>query len=179
MMGIVALVAVGSIGLFIFIIYATVKTKSTNLDKYEPFKEWVGQTVILNQPTALFKEKIPMHDNTRYPYMLLDSLHPNWQYAEDQKNIGDIEEITKFPKGMMLQLEKAIQYTNGVSGSSYPTVFGTITANGNTYKVGYQWGTMNFGKSFDKIEKCWQFHQAPWQDHVDTAFYALPTAKFW
>lgn len=39
MMGIVALVVIGGIGLFIFILYITVKTKSTGLNKYEPFKD--------------------------------------------------------------------------------------------------------------------------------------------
>ncbi|MFC6098830.1 hypothetical protein [Olivibacter domesticus] len=178
-MGIIALVIVGGIGFLIFIIYATVKTKSTNLNKYEPFKEWIGQTVLLTRETVLFEEKLRSNENSQYPYTLLDSLHPKWQYAQEQKNIGDIEEIVKFPACTTLKLENAIQYTNGVSGSSYPTIFGTITVNGNTYKTGYQWGTMDIGKSFDKIEKCWQFNQAPWQDVQDTTFYALPTANFW
>lgn len=175
-MGIVVLVAV--IG-FVFILYATIKTKSTSLNKYEPFKEWIGQTVTLNKVTILFKDKIPMNDNSDYPYMLLDSLHPQWRYIEEQKEIGDIEEIISFPAGTQLRFDKAIQYTNGVSGSSYPTIFGTIIYNGQNYKIGYQWGTMDIGKSFDKIEKCWQFHQAPWQTSADLNFYALPTAMFW
>lgn len=179
MMGIVALAITGGIGLFVFILYATVKTKSTGLNKYEPFKEWIGKTAVLNKETVLFKEKIRINDNSEYPYILLDSLHPRWQYMEEQKNIGDIEEITRFPAGTKLKLEKAVQYTNGVSGSSYPTVFGSIATNGKTYKTGYQWGQIDIEKSFDKIEKCWQFHRAPWQSKRDTAFYALPTAKFW
>lgn len=178
-MGVVLLVIIGVIGGFVFILYATIKTKSTNINRYDPFREWISKTVVLNKQTVLFKEKIMMNDNSDYPYLLLDSLHPNWQYVEDLKNIGDIEEIVAFPAGTLLLLEKAVQYTNGVSGMSYPTVFGTITSNGNKYKIGYQWGTMDIGKRFDKIEKCWQFHQAPWQNKHDTAFYALPTANFW
>jgi len=110
---------------------------------------------------------------------LLDSLHPQWQYKDEQKEIGDIEEISHFPKGTVIKLEKAIQYTNGVSGSSYPTIFGTIIYNEKEYKVSYQWGKIDLGKHYDKVEKCWQFHQAPWQDVRDTAFYVLPTANFW
>lgn len=180
-MGIAALVIIVGIIGFVFFLYATIKTKSTSLNQYEPFTEWVGKTVTLNKKTVLLKEKIPMNDNRDYPYILLDSLHPRWQYVEEQKNMteADLEEVAIFPSGTTLKLEKAIQYTNGVSGSSYPTIFGTITANGHTYKAGYQWGTMAIGKSLDKIEKCWQFHQAPWQDKADTAFYALPTAKWW
>jgi len=178
-MGIVAIgILVVVIG-FIFILYATIKTKSTSLNNYEPFKEWVGKTVTLNKETVLFKEKIRMNSNSNYPYMLLDSLHPQWRYVEEQKAIGDIEEIIRFPVGTSLKLDKAIQYTNGVSGSSYPTIFGTITAHGMDYKVGYQWGERDVSKAFEKIEKCWFFHQAPWQDKQDTTFYALPTANFW
>lgn len=177
--GIIALVIIGGIVLFSFIIFATVKTKSTNINKYEPFKEWVGKTVILNKEATLFKDKVEMNPNRDYPYMLLDSLHPKWQYVEEQKAIGDLVEITRFPAGTTLKFEKAIQYTNGVSGFSYPTIFGTIISNGKEYKAGYQWGEINLGKSFDKEEKCWQFHQAPWQKGKDTAFYALPTATIW
>src|SRR5690606_13662046 len=178
-MGIVAIVILVVVIGFIFILYATIKTKSTSLNNYEPFKEWVGKTVTLNKETVLFKEKIRMNSNSNYPYMLLDSLHPQWRYVEEQKAIGDIEEIIRFPVGTSLNLDKAIQYTNGVSGSSYPTIFGTITAHGMDYKVGYQWGERDVSKAFEKIEKCWFFHQAPWQDKQDTTFYALPTANFW
>ncbi|MDX3917419.1 MULTISPECIES: hypothetical protein [Olivibacter] len=122
-----------------------------------------------------------MNDNTDYPFILLDSLHPQWQYVEERKNMAvpDLEEIVTFPAGTKLRIEKAVQYTNGVSGSSYPTVFGSISTNGKSYKMGYQWGKIDIGKSFDKIEKCWHFHQAPWQQKTDTAFYALPIANFW
>ena len=178
-MGIVIILIVVAIIGFIFILYATIKTKSTRLNKYEPFKEWVGKTVNLNKETVLFKEKIRMNSNSDYPYMLLDSLHPQWQYVDEQKEIGDIEEIMRFPAGTQLKLDEAVQYTNGVSGSSYPTIFGTIHFNGNTYKTGYRWGEMDISKRSDKIEKCWQFHQAPWQGGRDAAFYALPTANFW
>lgn len=178
-MGIIVLVVIGVIGLLIFIIYATVKTKSINISKYEPFKEWVGKTVTLNKETVLFKDKLSTNHSSDYPYLLLDSLHPKWQYVEEQKSIGDLEEIIRFPEGTIFKLEKAIQFTNGVSGFSYPYIFGTITIKGKEYKTGYQWGEIKMGKKFDKEEKCWQFHQAAWQQEQDTAFYALPTATLW
>lgn len=179
-MGIIGLVAVGALVLFGVLLYATIKTKTTSLNKYKPFNEWIGKTVILNKRTVLFKDKMYMN-NSNYPYMLLDSMHPQWQYIEERKNLPepDLEEITTFPAGTELHLEKAIQYTNGVSGTSNPTIFGSIHYNGETYKIGYRWGTMDLGKRFDKVEKCWHFHQAPWQEKTDTAFYALPTANFW
>src|SRR5690606_39531762 len=100
-------------------------------------------------------------------------------YIDEQKQIGNLQEIIQFAEGTRLNLENAIQYTNGVSGSSYPMIFGTITAHGKSYKIGYQWGTLDIGKRMNKVEKCWQFHQAPWQANVDMNFYALPTANFW
>lgn len=151
--GIVALVILAVLIGFIFILYATIKTKSTSLNKFEPYKQWIGKTVVLNKETVLFKESIPMIDNSDYPYVLLDSLHPRWRYVEEQKKMGDIEEIIGFPAGTQLRFDKAIQYTNGVSGSSYPTIFGTIIYNGKDYKVGYQWGERDITKAFEKIGK--------------------------
>ncbi|GAA4800025.1 hypothetical protein GCM10023231_30980 [Olivibacter ginsenosidimutans] len=179
-MGIIVFVAISGIVFFIFILYATIKTKSTNINQYPPFKEWVGKTVMLNKETIVFKENITkMNPNDKYPYTLLDSLHPRWEYLREQEKLGDVTKINVFTAGTKLVLEKAVQYTNGVSGFSSPTLFGTINDGNKEYKIGYQWGQMDIGKWFDKIEKCWQFHQAPWQDRPDTAFYALPEAKIW
>lgn len=178
-MGIIALVIIGGIGLFIFFLYATIKTKSTNISKYPPFQEWVNKTVILNKETTVFEEKIKMNANSKYPYILLDSLHPRWEYIQQQEEIGDVTKIKIFPAGTKLILEKAVQYTNGVSGSSYPTIFGTLKSNGKEYKVGYQWGEINLSRYFDKVPESWQFHQAPWQPEKDTTYYALPKADWW
>ena len=178
-MGILLLIIAGAVVGFIFILFATIKTKSTSLNQQQPFKKWIGQEVFLQRETKLFKDHIEMNYNRRYPYMLIDSLHPRWTYIEEQKAIGDIEELATFATGTILTLEEATQYTNGVSGSSYPTIFGSIQSQGKTYKIGYQWGTMDIGKRFQKIDECWSFHQAPWQDEPDTAFYPLPTATFW
>ncbi len=40
---VVAALIAGGILLFIFMLYATIKTKSTGIDKYPPFREWVGK----------------------------------------------------------------------------------------------------------------------------------------
>ena len=178
-MGIIALVIIGGIGLFVFFLYATIKTKSTSLNKYEPFKEWVGKTVILDKETVVFEEKVRMTPNSKYPYMLLDSLHPSWEYVWNQEKKGDVTHIKTFPAGTELTLEKAIQYTNGVSGSSYPTIFGTIKDGEKEYKVGYPWGEINISRDFKGIAESWRFHQAPWQTGEDTTYYALPRAEWW
>ncbi|WP_163516999.1 hypothetical protein [Gelidibacter japonicus] len=178
-MGIIAGVVIGGIGLFVFMLYATIKTKSTSLNKYEPYKEWLGKTVTLNKETVMFKERDYMVLNSKYPYTLLDSLHPNWQYLHDLEALGDVVKITSFPAGTQLALEKAIQYTNGVSGSSDPILFGTVNHNGKAYKVGYPWGKQDISKALDQIPESWKFHQAPWQTEQDTAYYALPRANWW
>ncbi|RAV28962.1 hypothetical protein DN748_11275 [Sinomicrobium soli] len=178
-MGIIALVIVGGAGLFLFMLYATIKTKSTNIDQYEPFKEWVGKTVTLDKETVVFEEKIRMVTTNKYPYTLTDSLHPDWQYIHNMEETGDAVRITSFPAGTKLKLEKAVQYTGGVSGSSEPMLFGTINDGEKAYKVGYQWGKTDLNIDFDKIEKSWLFHRAPWQEEQDTAHYALPRAEWW
>lgn len=176
-MGILALVVIGGGGVFAFLLYQTIKTKSTSLNNYEPFKQLVGKTVTLQKETLLFEEKLKSHENNEHPYNLTDDLHPQFTLY---KNI-DFKpmHIATFPAGTILKLEKAVQYTNGTSGFSSPYLFGTITANGITYKISYQWGEMSQEKFFDKVDKCWRFHHAPWQTTPDTAWYALPKATWW
>lgn len=175
---ITATVILGGIGLFIFMLYATIKTKSTGIDDYEPFKSWVGKTVTLDKQTVVFQEKIRMVDNNHYPYLLLDNQHPHWQYVAEQQRLGELTEIKIIPAGATLTLEKAVQYTNGVSGSSYPTMFGSISDGDTTYKIGYPWGQRDFSKP-SSDPKPWQFHQAPWQLEQDNKHYYLPTAEWW
>ena len=178
---ILALVIFGGIGLILFILYATVKTKSTSLKNYDPYKELIGERLVLQKETYLFKDETSMIPNGDFPYTLMDDLHPRWAYYQEGKEISevDIKEILRFPKGVAFHVEKAIQYTNGVSGSSTPTLFGTIDYQGKTYKIFYPWGERDIDKAFRKVPECWLFHQAPWQDRADTTWYALPTANIW
>lgn len=180
-MTITVVAIVGGIGLFILFLYATIKTKSTGLDPYPPFSEWVGKTVTLHRETTVFEESITAHTNSSYPFLLLDSLHPQWEYVEERLRAAepDLVKVTVLPAGTRLTLEKAVQYTNGVSGSSYPTLFGTISTGGAHYAIAYQWGERSLSRHFDGIDECWQFNKAPWQAVPDTAYYALPEARFW
>ncbi len=177
---IIGIVVFSVIVLFIFWLYQTVKTKTTSLNKYAPFKEWVGKTVILNNNMKLFKYKTynSMEDKN-YPYILMDNRHPDWEYLHRLIESDDVEQIIEIPKGTSLKLEKAVQYTNGVSGGSTPVIFGTITSNDVDYNVSYQWGSKDRVRWFDNIPEYWCFHQAPWQEEVDTTFYYLPIAKIW
>ncbi len=178
-MGKITLILIGALGLVLFIIYATVKTKTTSIAEHAPFLEWMGKSVTLNRETTLFKEKLPAHENNKYPFVLLDSLHPAWESVAQQLESGDLEKIRIFPKGTSWKIEQAIQYTNGVSGFSQPVLFGTICYEGKEYNVGYPWGKMSITRYLDGIENCWHFHQAPWQETIDKAYYALPKAKIW
>lgn len=171
--GMVAMLAFG------FFLYATIKTKSTRISQYSPFKQWVGKTVTLDKGTVLVSEKVKLYSENGYPYLLLDSLHPDWPYIEERIQLGDYTLVERFPAGISFQIEKAIQFTGGVSGSSTPFVFGKIHHGGKSYGVAYQWGTMDITKFMDKVNASWYFHQAPWQSARDTAFYALPEAKWW
>lgn len=152
---------------FTFLLYFTIKTKSTSLNTYTPFKEWIGKTVLLKRETFLFQEADPM--NTEYPYLLLDTL-------EDR---SDIKEVALITIGTKLTIEKAIMYTNGVSGSSFPVLFGSLDDGSKIYPIAYRWGDESLSRRFDKIEARWKFELAPWQDIPDTTFYSLPEAKWW
>ncbi|QQT27656.1 hypothetical protein [Sphingobacterium spiritivorum] len=178
---ILAMLAAGGIGLFIFILYATVKTKSTDISTYSPFKEWVGKTVTLKKEMFLLEQDKNQIEEPVYPYLLIDSLHPQWQYAEAQKNNSnsDIKIIGKIPVGSKLSIEKAKQYTNGVSGFSQPALLGTLKNGEKEFKISFEWGDQNISKAMDGIEASWLFQQAPWQETKDTSYYILPQAKWW
>lgn len=178
-MGIIIGIGIVAVFVFGFVLYATIKTKSTVISQYSPYKEWMGRTAILDKETVLLTEKVKLYDDKKYPYLLLDSLHPDWPYLAEHIKLGDYILVAKFPAGAAFHIEKAVQYTGGVSGNSTPFVFGTVSYMGKSYKVGYQWGTMNIGKFMDKVKACWQFHRAPWQTETDTVFYELPEARWW
>ena len=176
-----ALVILGAIGLLLFILYATVKTKSTGLNSYEPFKALIGKTLVLNKETQLFIDQVTLVRDAEFPYMLMDDLHPDWAYYQECKDLPQvkIEEVLSLPKGTEFHVQKAVQYTTGVAGSSHPTLYGSIQYRGKTYQVAYRWGQRDSNKAYSKTDKYWKFHQAPWQDKPDTASYALPIAKVW
>ncbi|MFD1772217.1 hypothetical protein [Sphingobacterium suaedae] len=181
-MGIFILVIIGGAGLFLLLLFVTTKTKSSRLDTYPPFDTWVGKTVSLTRDVVLFQEQNEAIPNSAYSYLLSDSLHPNWPSLAEGQASGsfDLQQILSFPAGTLLTLEKAIQYTNGVSGFSTPILFGHLTgSDGHVYPIYYPWGSMNMEKRFDNVDACWKFHQAPWQKAADSTFYALPDAKFW
>lgn len=169
---IIASVIIVLILLFVFMLYVALKTKSTNIDKYEPFKSLIDKTVTLNTETVLFKENDIY--NNQYPYTLVDNLHTRWEWFNsrmENPNVDDIKKIATLPIGTKLKIEKAIMYKTGVSGSSYPVLFGVIE--GTEYKINYQWG-----KKPDFMLNDWRFNKAPWQKTQDTALYTIPDAKF-
>jgi len=178
-MGIIVLIGTTAVLIFCFFLYATIRTKSTSLSQFSPFKEWMGKTVTMDKEIVLLREKVKQFEDKKYPYLLIDSLHPYWPYLDERMELGDYTLVEKLPAGVKFHIEKAVQFTGGVSGSSTPFVFGTISYNGKNYKIGYQWGTMDVARFMDKVKACWQFHLAPWQPQTDTAYYELPAAQWW
>lgn len=177
---IIGIIVFVGIVLFILVLYQTIKTKSTSLNKYAPYKELIGKTVSLNNDIILFKYKNSSEVyNSNYPYFLIDSKDPVWISIPNFVELNEIETIFEISKGASLKIENAIQYSNGVSGSSTPFIFGKITHDGIDYKISFQWGEQSLSKKFDNIPESWYFYQAPWQTVVDTSFYYLPKAKIW
>lgn len=108
--GIVVFVVIVLFALFLF---QTIKTKSTSLNNFVPYKELIGKTVVLNNDVILYKYKNSaevFHSN--YPYFLMDSKDPDWISIPNFVEINEIETIFEIPKGASLKIEKAIQYTN-------------------------------------------------------------------
>lgn len=178
-MGILISIGVGSMLIFGVFLYAAIKTKSTDISSYSPFRQWIGNSVTLDREAVLLAEKIKLYHDKSYPYLLMDSLHPDWVYLDERIQLGDYILLQRFPAGTQFHIEKAVQFTGGVSGFSTPFIFGTISYKGKNYGIGYQWGKMDMSKHMDQVEASWYFHQAPWEQKADTAFYALPEAKWW
>ena len=174
-------IAVGLV-LFALMLYFTIKTKSTSLNDIEPFRSLIDKTMVLQRQTFLFSEphEIYSDSDAGYPYFLLDSLHPNWQWVQDRLKMSepDVKQIRAFPAGTKLTIKKAVMYTNGVSGGSNPSLFGIIKDEENTYKIQYRWGEQSKIRYFDNIAESWKFSKAPWQKVEDTTYYALPEAKW-
>lgn len=173
------LVVIGAIFLFCFMLYATVKTKSTSLSKITPFQEIINKPLTLVRDVELFVEEFPSNDD--FPNLITDRYQRNYQNLHERLTIEepDAKFIVKIPAGQQVVFSKATMYTNGVSGSSKPCLFGTINYGGNEYKVEYQWGDQSIGRRFDKIPESWSFPLAPWQSTIDLKFYKLPIAEWW
>ncbi|MBA5630311.1 hypothetical protein [Moheibacter lacus] len=167
--------------LFGFFLYFTIKTKSTDVSDEQPFQNWVGKKVELNQEILIFNEKLKSHTDEYFPYEFTDSLQTKWQYVSEQLRSGneDVAEIDRFPKGATFTIEKATLFTNGVSGSSNIYLFGEISNGEKTYEVGFQWGEQSISRFLDDVDEQWNFPQAPWQNQTDTTYYALPEANWW
>ena len=176
---ILILVITVSLLLFGFLLYSTIKMKTRNISEMQPFATYVGDKLNLQRTVWLFQEKEPV--DSKYPLVLLDSLNPSFQWYHDRIKLQnpEVKLIKKITEGTSLQFDKVIMYTNGVSGTSTPRMFGELQDAGQTYRVEYSWGDQSFARMLDKEEKTWYFGLAPWQSTKDTAFYELPIAEFW
>lgn len=178
-----ALLGVLIIGALIsFLIYATVKTKSTSLDQVAPFSSLIGETVVLQQDVDLLREvELKLYTHDAYPYLMTHLGHARYQQHQDRmaNAPSEIELVVRIPAGTEVTFEKAVNYTNGVSGFSYPSLFGTLSHEGKQYKVDYVWGEEMIGLNMKDKEETWRFAQAAWQDKVDENYYAVPKGNVW
>lgn len=181
---IVLLVGAGLVLLFILVLYFTLKTKTADLKNVDPFKNLMNKEVVLVQPVSLFQEhndvEIPNED---FPYVIVESKNSRYKWYMERADMGTISSpeatfIAKLPAGTIVQFEKAANYTNGVSGNSYPYLFGTVQFKNAKYPITYQWGEEDFSLVMNKKEKSWQFSKAPWQKVQDTNHYEIPKGSF-
>ncbi|WP_160366903.1 hypothetical protein [Sphingobacteruim zhuxiongii] len=169
----------GGISLFCFLLYMTVKTKSTSLQKEEPFQAILNKPQTLLRDVELFDEELSTNDD--FPNIMTDQYQHNFTNLQGRLKIPkpDVTYIAKIPAGQQVVFRKAIMYTNGVSGGSTPCLFGTIRYNDREYKVEYQWGDQSISRRSDNIPESWSFAMAPWQPAIDLTFYELPIAEWW
>jgi len=166
--------------LFVFALFQTCKTKSTSISKRDPFKEVIGKELIIKRPVRLFMPKDP--DKTDYPYAISDTNQVSWEsYMSGlQANEPEIKLSDSIKENAKVVFDKAVIYTNGVSGFSRPKLFGTLTSTeGNTYKVEFCWGKYESGYPWKGSHQPYKFSIAPWQEVQDTAHYYLPSAQWW
>lgn len=167
------------VGLFIFILYITVKTKSTSLNNTAPFKELIGRPLTLNTTTWLIQ--VTPTRNKDFPYVLIDEGHENFQWFKDRMKSTppEVVFVDSVPAGAGVIFEKATNYTNGVSGFSVACLFGTLTYHGKEYAIEYTWGKESISRRMEGRSNTWTFGWAPWQSKRDTHYYAIPDAQWW
>jgi len=93
------LVVIGAIFLFCFMLYATVKTKSTSLSKITPFQEIINKPLTLVRDVELFVEEFPSNDD--FPNLITDRYQRNYQNLHERLTIEepDAKFIVKIPAG--------------------------------------------------------------------------------
>lgn len=166
--------------LFVLAIIQTVKTKSTSISKKAPYKELIGKELITKRPIRLFMEKNPVKKD--YPYALSDTNQSYWNsyMASLGADNPEIKLSDSVDANSILVFDKAVMYTNGVSGSSDPRLFGTLSSpEGKTYKVEFRWGKYDYNYPWKVSQRGYLFELAPWQTALDTSHYYLPNAEWW
>src|SRR5690606_25401064 len=104
--------------LFVFAIIQTVKTKSNNISKKAPYKEALGKELVTKRPIRLFMEQTPT--KKEYPYAMSDTNQTFWKSytAMLQADEPVIKLSDSVEANAKVVFDKAVMYTNGVSGSS-------------------------------------------------------------
>ena len=173
------LLAIGiGIVLFILMLYLTLKTKTTSLERITPYKESLKRELVTVRPVHIFELLEPTKSD--YTYAMSDTNQYYFQVLESETG-ADIP-LTKLkdsiPAGATIYFENAVNYTNGVSGSSTPRFFGTISYKEKKYPIEFVWGRYTYKSHPENLRPGFTMDLAPWNNSVDTTIYYLPRGSF-
>lgn len=88
----------------------------------------------------------------------------------DTQLFEGVEKVAELPAGTVVQFQRALHHTGGVSGVTSSFLIGEVEANGARYRVEFNWGEHH---PLCTQAPCgyWTFPQAPWQSSADTNKY--------
>lgn len=163
---------------FVSVLYYTIKTKTRNLNDYEPFKPLIGKSFILNEPVYLVEDisGTSKEKSKEYPYKMVSTKE---RYSASFDNLLHADPpyyklIDSLPKDAKIHFHQATIFTNGVSGGSQIYLFGLIEDKGKTRYISYLWGDQKMSRIYENEEKTWKFPVAPWQNQEDLNYYKIP-----
>ncbi|ULT26806.1 hypothetical protein KUH03_08245 [Sphingobacterium sp. E70] len=117
-MGIIIGIGIVVVLVFGFVLYATIKTKSTVISQYSPYKEWMGRTVILDKETVLLTEKVKQFDDKNIPTCCWTACTPigpiwlnvlNWATISWWKSFRQVQNfISRKPSSLLVVCQEIL-----------------------------------------------------------------------
>lgn len=140
--------------------YFALKNKSTEVADKKPYISILNKQLITKNEAFIFKlhsDVINIKENV---------------LKHDSSGVFGEQLLCKVPKGSILNISKAIQYTKSVSGITYSLLIGKVWIQEFKKEIEfeYQWGEHHF---LCVEEPCnyWTFPQAIWQETADSTKY--------
>lgn len=136
------------------LLFFTLKTDERDVSSFEPYNQYINQTVSLTEPVVVFSGEKDV--NRSADYVMVKLL--NEAYQSDYP-------IDTLPIGHQLNFTKAIQYTGGVSGFTVSYMIGEtyVPALEKTISFEYLWGSEVTSLLQDAPLR-FTFDKAPWQE---------------